>query len=195
MPGLKWRSRLAQLVAGGQHGHPRAAGAFDLGEPNRGDHPRRGGVDLGSGGDHGLPRLDVLPGAADVGADLRDDARPSPPHHRRRCPRPGPRHRRRPGPSRRSRSRTPRPAAARDPRDGRRATRRRPGASIGVAAEIGGAYGVAVHRRVVEARDRVGARDVGGQDPAESRRKPRTVRLPAAPRRARERARGHGRSR
>ena len=95
---------------------PRQRGGGDHAQLRRADQPPRA-EDPGTG-------LDVLPGAADVGALGHRRAHLDAVCRRDRCPRPG-RPRRPPrGPSPRSRSRTPLPRRGRGPPGGRPATRR-----------------------------------------------------------------------
>ena len=163
-------ARLLQLVAGGQHGDPRTEPAADLGPPDRGQHPDAGGVELGADHDHRPPRLDVLAGAADVlaGRHLdRDRDRLGAavgvldPDHRVGSlgdHRAG-RDRDRLTGAESARRRVPGPRLADHRQPGRLRARG--------AGRVGGADRVAVHRRVVEARHRVGAGDVLGQDATE----------------------------
>ena len=161
--GLAWG---LELIARGQHRHPRPSRAFDLGTADRGDHTGLGGADLGSRSQNRLPRPDVLPGAAyvparlDRGPDL--DGLPTAvgvldPDHGVGA---GGQHR-----AGRDRDRLAgaEPASRRvtGPRlvDDRQRDRGRGG--------VGGAHRVAVHRGVVETGDGVGADDVLSEGPAE----------------------------
>ena len=190
-PGSRSSSPVVSTVTRGRRAHATSRDARP--RPSRRPPPGRSRCPAA---DHRLPRLDVLARPPDVRARPRARPRSPPARGHRRCPRPGRRRRRPRGPSHRSRSRTPRRPGARArpgcPARDSSATGSRPGAAARLG-EVGGADGVAVHRRAVEARDRIGAGDVLRQHPPERVARPDPLRRRAAPRRApapaRERAR------
>ena len=67
LPGLERRARLDELVAGGEHGHPRRGAAQDARvRPRAASAPSSAGPRSSPADEHGSPGADVLAGAADV---------------------------------------------------------------------------------------------------------------------------------